>query len=340
MDYQGTIRTSLMTLVVLSSATFGLGHATAQNGPGFDLPMNCSGDAPCLVQNLVDMDTGPGQQDPFCDRATFDTHKGTDIRVPNIADMQRWGDILAMADGVVKATRSNMDDRLWLTDADKARFKGRECGNGLLIDHGRFDGARFTTQLCHMARNSISVRAGDSVKRSQKVGRMGLSGATQFPHIHVSVRKDGQVIDPVTGKLPGTSCGPTNDSSSLFSPTALSILQRRGYRHFIEDGFAGQAVNGKQVLQGNYQEPSTMEPLVYFAKFINLKKGDFLRLSITGPEGLFARSQTKALTRSKSSFTAYVGKKNPPKSGIYQGQVDLVRNGKVFSSHKSKLKKL
>ncbi len=327
-------------MVVLSSTALGLGHAAAQKGPGFDLPLDCNGDAPCLVQNLLDMDTGPGQRDPFCNRATFNNHKGTDIRLRNIADMQRWGNILAMADGVVKATRSNMNDRLWLTDADKHHFKDRECGNGLFIDHGKINGAGFTTQLCHMARNSISVRTGDSVKRGQRIGRMGLSGATQFPHIHVSVRKDGKVIDPVTGRLPGAICGSANRAKSLFSTEALDILQRSRFRHFVEDGFAGQTVNGKQVLQGGYQQPKTNRPLVYFAKFINLKKGDFIRLSITGPKGLYARSQTKPLTRRKSTFTAYVGKKRPPKSGIYQGQVDLVRNGKVFSSHKSKLENL
>ena len=179
MDYQVANRTSFLTLTLLTVIGLSTGRATAQQGPQFGLPLNCSGDAPCFVQNLVDIDRGKGILDPFCNAATFDKHKGTDIRLPNIAARQRWGDILSIADGVVTATRGNMADRLWQTKADQKRFKGRECGNGVAINHGKINGVEYTSQFCHMARRSITVRAGDQVKRGDKIGAMGLSGADQ-----------------------------------------------------------------------------------------------------------------------------------------------------------------
>ena len=165
-----------------------------------------------------------------------------------------------------------------------------------------------------------------------------MSGATQFPHIHVSIRRDGKVVDPFTGQRPGTKCQNSDTTGTLFSASALSRLQAIGFRHLIEDGFAGGPVDGNQILRGDVPPSTKNGPLVYFTKFINLKKGDYVRLQISGPGGEYARSQTKPLDRKKSTFTAYTGRKTPPKSGLYQGRAELVRNGKVITSHKSKIK--
>jgi murein DD-endopeptidase MepM/ murein hydrolase activator NlpD len=336
-DYQVANRTSFLTLTLLTVIGLNTGRATAQQGPQFGLPLNCSGDAPCFVQNLVDIDRGKGILDPFCNAATFDKHKGTDIRLPNIAAMQRWGDILSIADGVVTATRGNMADRLWQTKADQKRFKGRECGNGVAINHGKINGVEYTSQFCHMARRSITVRAGDQVKRGDKIGAMGLSGATQFPHIHVSIRRNGKVVDPFTGQSPGANCHDIDTSGTLFSAAALDRLQSMRSEHLIEDGFANGPVDGTQLLLGDIQPPTRNGSLVYFTKFINLKKDDFIRLSISGPDGEFARSQTKPLDRKKSTLTSYVGRKTPPKPGFYQGTAELIRKGEIITSHKSRI---
>ena len=71
-------------------------------------------------------------------------------------------------------------------------------------------------------------------------------------------------------------------------------------------------VDGRQILRGEYATPDLQSPFVYFAKFTNLRKGDALRLSIIGPDGLFARNQTEPLDRPKSTFTAYVVNKTRP----------------------------
>ena len=59
------------------------------------------------------------------------------------------------------------------------------------------------TQYCHLKQGSISVKVGDTVQVGDVLGKIGLSGRTQFPHVHVSVRHNRNHIDPFapTGRL-------------------------------------------------------------------------------------------------------------------------------------------
>ncbi|MEP0943279.1 MAG: M23 family metallopeptidase [Rhizobiaceae bacterium] len=310
--------------------------ALAQKGPDFDLPVKCGVEQPCFLQNLMDMDSGPGFRDPFCNAATYDGHKGTDIRLRNYRELRATGQVYAMADGVVTAMRNNMADRLMETAQDQARIRGRECGNGLVIDYGMINGARYTSQLCHLARGSIKLRVGDRIKRGQQIGRIGLSGATEFPHLHFSVSRNGQLIDPVTGSLSDRACSDGKLKNTLFSASALKPLVETGFKLLLEDGFADGPVNGTKILKSQIKRPGANTPFVYFAKFINLKKGDFLRLSIEGPAGLLTSRQTEPLDRNKASYTAFIGKRNRPPSGTYRGNVELLRGGNVISTHTSK----
>ena len=284
----------------------------------------------------MDMDTGPAQRDPLCAAATYDGHKGTDIRLRNFREMQSLGHVYAMADGVVTGLRTNMADRLMVTKQDQARIKGRECGNGLAIDYGRINGAKYTSQICHLARGSIKLRVGDRVKRGQQIGRIGLSGSTEFPHIHFSIRQNGRLIDPITGRFADQPCTAGDFSKTLFSPAALKPLLETGFQPLLEDGFANGRVNGKQILASQTEQPTGTSPFVYFTKFINLKKGDLLKLSIEGPNGLISNAQTKPLDRNKASYTAFVGKRNPPPTGNYLGRVSLIRDGAEIFTHTSK----
>ena len=125
-------------------------------------------------------------------------------------------------------------------------------------------------------------------------------------------------------------------SNSLFSPAALEPLLDTGFQPLLEDGFADGPVNGMQILTSQTRPPSRSSPFVYFVQFINLRRGDYLDLSIIGPNGPVSNNQSKPLDRNKASFTAYIGKRNPPPPGTYQGTVKLVRNGEVVYSHTSK----
>ena len=99
MDYQDKPLSIAIFFALMSSTAF------ATDSPNFALPVQCSEQIPCFLQNMVDVDEGPSRQDPFCGMATFNGHKGTDIRVSDFMALKKGVPALAMAAGTVAATR-------------------------------------------------------------------------------------------------------------------------------------------------------------------------------------------------------------------------------------------
>ena len=71
-----------------------------------------------------------------------------------------------------------------------AQFDG-DCGNRVTIDHKN----GLTTTYCHMSQ--IKTATGTPVSAGQVIGLVGSTGASTGPHLHVSVRKNGQSVDPM-----------------------------------------------------------------------------------------------------------------------------------------------
>jgi len=73
--------------------------------------------------------------------------------------------------------------------------------------------------------------------------------------------------------------------------------------------------------------------LAFYARFINLEKGDRLRLVLNGPSGRLAQNTAEPLERHKAQYVAYVGRRLRAKrwpDGRYRGQVQLLRSGTVI----------
>ena len=159
----------------------------------FDLtpPIACDLGEDCHIQQYVDADPGPGSQDFRCGTLSYDGHKGTDFALPSLVEMEAGVAVLASAPGVVRALRDGMADGSFAA-GNAASVEGRECGNGVVIDHG--DG--WETQYCHLRRGSVQVSKGDRVARGAPLGAVGMSGKAEFPHVHLSVRRNGEVVDP------------------------------------------------------------------------------------------------------------------------------------------------
>jgi murein DD-endopeptidase MepM/ murein hydrolase activator NlpD len=70
---------------------------------------------------------------------------------------------------------------------------GRNGGYGKMveIDHGN----GITTRYAHLS--AISVYAGDTVRRGDKLGEVGSTGRSTGPHLHYEVRRRGDALDPV-----------------------------------------------------------------------------------------------------------------------------------------------
>lgn len=181
------IRASLTAVVALCAATTYVGAQELV----LSSPIDCSLGDDCYIQQYVDHTDGEGVSDFRCSSLSYDGHKGTDFALRTLEQMRAGVDVIASAKGTVMGTRNSVDDVLY-TAANAANVKGKECGNGLVLRHD--DG--WETQYCHMKKRSVQVKTGEIVEAGTVLGQIGLSGRTQFPHVHLSVRKDGKVVDP------------------------------------------------------------------------------------------------------------------------------------------------
>ena len=149
--------------------------------------------------------------------------------------------VLAVAEGQVLRTRDGMADTVF-SAAGAPSVADRECGNGLVIAHE--DG--WETQYCHLAQGSVRVKQGDRVSAGQPLGKVGLSGKTEFPHLHLTVRHRGTAVDPFAFDAPRGACG---GGTSLWRASLRhSLLYRE--RSVLNTGFAGGPVTMDQIEAG------------------------------------------------------------------------------------------
>jgi hypothetical protein len=292
------------------------------------LPLDCEIGRTCLIQNYVDHDRSGGASDYQCGALTYDGHDGTDFRVPTLA-MQRSGvDVLAVADGQVLRMRDGVAD-ISISAPDAPSVARQECGNGAIIAHA--DG--WETQYCHLAQGSLRVKPGDRVKAGQPLGHVGLSGKTEFPHVHLTVRLHGEVVDPFAYGAAEGSCG---GGTELWNPSLREALSYRAPA-VLNAGFANGPVTMDQVEAGdspNLRPDQDATALVAFVRAIGLRGGDVQRLSITGPDGGIIVDQTeRPLDRNKAQILFFAGRKRPLeglKPGPYRAVYLIIREGKVL----------
>lgn len=285
-------------------------------------PIDCVLGDTCYIQQFVDTDPGPEARDFTCGPLSYDGHKGTDFALPTLADMQQGVAVLAAAKGRVRGLRDGMPDT-GLTPKTEAQITGRDCGNGVVLDHGN----GWETQYCHLQQGSVAVAQDQMVEAGTPLGRVGLSGRTEFPHLHLSVRHDGQVVDPFhplandtctqDAALPGLW-----DSPLPYQPGGLLTL---GFATAVPDYDAVKA--GTASVQPTRDSPA----LVLFVYGFGARPGDQLDMAIEGPEGQFF-DNTQTLDRQQAQYMRAAGRRTDQglTPGLYTGQVSLRRDGQVL----------
>ena len=293
------------------------------------LPLTCEPGVTCFVQQYVDHDAGPGARDYACGSRSYDKHNGTDFRIRTRAEAAGpAGRVLAVAPGKVLRSRADMPDGT-VRGSDAAEIKGQECGNGLVVAHA--DG--WESQYCHMAQGSLAVRPGDSVAAGQVLGQVGLSGATEFPHLHLTLRKDGRVVDPFAPGLAPEACDPgavTAADSLWDGPARAALAYRAGA--ILNAGFADGAVAMEALEAGALRSPGPYSPaLVAYVRAIGLEAGDVQSLVLKGPDGATVAERTlPALERPQAQSLLFVGRKRPAEGwppGTYQAHYSVARAG-------------
>lgn len=293
--------------------------------PRLELPIACKPGQTCEVQNYLDRDPGPGARDWRCSERTYQDHTGVDIRLPNMAVQRAGVDVLAAAPGVVSRLRDGVAD-ISVKAAGAAPVAGQECGNGVVIDHG----GGWETQYCHLAKGSLKVKAGDHVAAGQPIARVGLSGNTEYPHLHITVRHAGQLVDPFA---PGsaTACDAHAPTGGLWSKAAAAQLPYQSGA-VLNAGFADRVLTNDDVEAGGLAAPRLTSPaLLAYVRAIGLKAGDQPRLTLFGPDGAqMAESRTPPLDHDKAQWLIYVGKKRPANGwtrGVYRAHYEVIRAG-------------
>jgi Peptidase family M23 len=292
-------------------------------GPRFDLPVACPADIGCIVRSFVDQDPGPDGKDWHCGRLTYDGHKGTDIRVPDGAAMARGVPVLAAAPGKVLRLRDEMDDvSIRITGADAV--KNREAGNSLIIDHG----GGWETQYGHLRKGSIAVKPGDAVAAGQPIALIGLSGNTEFTHVHFEVRHDGKPVDPYTGAAMGAGCDASGQP--LWTDAALATFAYREDTIF-DAGFTDGKADPWIARAGGYAAfaPTVDAPaLVFWIDVLGHRTGDRQSIQLIGPDGAVVAEAADTVAETRLQWFQFVGKKRPPDGwppGRYRGEYTLTR---------------
>ena len=286
-----------------------------------ELPLACTPGRDCTVQQYPDHDAGPGSRDYACGAETYDGHDGTDIRVLTTADAARGVAVLAAAAGVVKGMRDGVADRLVKGPEDRALIAGRECGNGVVIDHG----GGFETQYCHMRRGSVSARKGQRVAGGEKLGEVGYSGDAGFPHLHLTVRRDGKPVDPFAPEG-GAAC-PSGGAPLWSAGAAKALAYRPG--EILKAGFSGRTVSLPDVeagLDGDPPPAAGATALVAYGWLINLKGGDVLTLAVRDTAGQLFAENSVTLERNKAQYLILAGRKQAV-TGTYSAKLTVTRAG-------------
>lgn len=293
--------------------------------PVLTLPVACTPGDDCYVQNYFDHDPGPGVRDPMCGGLTYDGHDGTDFALPTEADLARGVAVLAAAPGTVRAVRDGMAD-IAQGRPGAPDVTDRECGNGVVVDHG--DG--WETQYCHLARGSVAVAQGDAVAAGDRLGVIGLSGDTEFPHLHFTLRQDGAEIDPFGGEGCG---GGTAFWAEPLAPVPGGIT---------DSGWASAVPDYEAVRAGTAAETLSRDTpaLVLFGLMFGGQAGDVVTIAISGPGGTDL-DHDSTLDRDLALFFRAAGLRAPPggfAAGEYTGTVTLTRDGAIVAREETRLR--
>ncbi len=263
-------------------------------------PVDCVLDHDCYIQQYMDHDPTGDAHDFACGSLTYDTHKGTDFALPTLAAQAAGVNVLAAAAGTVVGVRNGMVDALQV-GPDAPDVTDRFCGNGLVIRHA--DG--YETQYCHMSQGSVVVTAGQTVAAGDVLGKIGLSGQTQFPHLHLSVRRFGKPVDPFNAD--GVQTCPDPTQPSLW---ADDIATPAG--GIVDIGLSDNVPTFDAVKAGTAGVEITKHSpaLVGWSHIFGTRIGDQITTRFTRPDGS-QFDHTDDITRTQARIFRAFGKRTP-----------------------------
>lgn len=297
--------------------------------PQLAWPLACEIGRTCEIQHYVDRDPASGAtKDYRCGPRTNDGHDGTDIRLRSMAAQRAGVNVLAAADGRVAAVRDGVAD-VSIRAPGAPSVAGVQCGNRVAIQHG----GGWLTDYCHMARGSVVLKVGDMVKAGDVIGRVGLSGDTEFPHLHFSVRHGATAIDPFAPAAgSGAACG---SGESLWRPGVAAAAAYKD-RTLLNSGFAAGPLTMQAVEDDSFPRVGADAPAILaFVRATGLRAGDLQEIAIAGPAGLARTNTAQPLARNQAQNLIFTGLQRPAQGwprGVYRATYTVRSQGRVVLS--------
>jgi hypothetical protein len=165
---------------------------------------------------------------------------------------------------------------------------------------------------------------------------VGLSGNTEFPHLHMTVRHAGEIVDPFAPD-PATpqACA---DRAGLWTAQARARMPYRPGR-VLNAGFTDAQITMAQLEAGDLRPVTADAPLmVAYFRAISLLPGDTIEIDLRGPNGdSLAHTRGQPMVRWRAQEMTYVGKRRPPAGwpkGLYVAEYRIWRGGKVADSRR------
>ncbi len=298
-------------------------------------PVDCTLGQSCWLVNYPDTDAANDvARDYQCGPLTYEGHDGTDFGIRDLVAMEMGVDVKAAAAGKVHRLRDGAEDTMPDAQALAALHKEKKaCGNGIVINHEQ----GYQTFYCHLKKDSIKVKEGQSVKAGTPLAQIGHSGAAEFPHLHFMVMKDGKTLDPFTGTAPGAACKRTytaqNANATENTPGSLWATPLPYEPVAIYAGGFRAAVPDLEALRIDATAPvrlrqSDTRILSFWAILFGVAAGDLIELEIQGPDGGIIAQKEIIQDKNRARQFYYIGKdykSTVAASGVYTGVVTLSR---------------
>lgn len=309
-----------LPLVLLLSAAGPVLSQQPATQPVFDFPLDCILGETCWTARYNDRLQGKGFQDYMCGSRSQNIHYGTDFAIRDLGVMEKGVAVLAVASGKVLGVRNSEPD-ISSREQDPAVLKGKECGNGIMLNHG----GGWTTQYCHLKKDSILVTPGTVVKKGQILGEVGLSGATEYPHLHFTVRHKKVRVDPFDGKPIKMPCADNVGSAGTLWSEPIAYEELALVYVSLSENISNR--------ENRWQPQSTTlsanaKTLLVTGRVFGSKKGDVWAMKITRPDGSVFFSKEHTQDRDRQFQLTYSGKKRPAggfQKGLWSGEVTVTR---------------
>ncbi|WP_343562643.1 M23 family metallopeptidase [Kiloniella sp. b19] len=305
----------------------------------FQLPVDCrtdeGGTPDCLIQNYKDHDTTRTSFKDFsCGPRGYDGHTGTDFRV---LDDKRYRDgiaVFAAADGRVSRIEGREPDGLYLENQPAAERRN-PAGNVVLLQHD----FGYRTLYAHLKKGSVTVEPGDYVKAGDVIGFVGLSGFTEFPHLHFEIRRKTartEFVDPFSFQGNETCVEERSKKQRLWSDDNNPSLQYQDTR--TKSGWLGEKPKSREL--NNPDKPKVLlgqsDIAIYWVQSFHQTTEQELLLKIKDSSGNLLSKHQCAFESFKAQTLCFVGVRLSSLGLTGRNQDEILQ--KIYGEHELRSK--